>query len=295
MNKQQLRAGLAGVAGLCLLAPSANADLSDLVYQFPTAEAYSVRWDSVQNFSVNREHITAVNPLTTVKENNVTVGAGLIKLSPILANNTLGKQFTTVCLDVGNYLVDANNQPQTKLYSKVTGAGLTGINPEWGNQPSSENAALAIKKAASIAKYFNDTYVKNNTAQADHWQALQLVVWEALYDTPQGLNLAKETPEKRFSVNTTLSTTERQVADALIAYGNSAVLPANLEYSILVPVKKSETDGFYYAVNNQELMFDFGTITVVPEPTTYLAGALLLVPFGVSTLRLLRRKPAVEA
>ena len=28
---------------------------------------------------------------------------------------------------------------------------------------------------------------------------------------------------------------------------------------------------------------------VVPEPTTYLAGALLLLPFGVSTLRRLRR------
>ena len=28
----------------------------------------------------------------------------------------------------------------------------------------------------------------------------------------------------------------------------------------------------------------------VPEPSTYIAGALLLLPFGVSTLRSLRRK-----
>jgi hypothetical protein len=32
------------------------------------------------------------------------------------------------------------------------------------------------------------------------------------------------------------------------------------------------------------------SVTVVPEPTTIVAGALLLLPFGASTLRLLRRK-----
>ena len=30
--------------------------------------------------------------------------------------------------------------------------------------------------------------------------------------------------------------------------------------------------------------------TAVPEPSTYIAGALLLLPFGVSALRSLRRK-----
>ena len=33
-------------------------------------------------------------------------------------------------------------------------------------------------------------------------------------------------------------------------------------------------------------------IQSVPEPTTMIAGALLLLPFGVSTLRLLRRRTA---
>jgi len=32
------------------------------------------------------------------------------------------------------------------------------------------------------------------------------------------------------------------------------------------------------------------SITAVPEPTTMLAGALLLLPFGASTIRGLRRK-----
>jgi hypothetical protein len=37
--------------------------------------------------------------------------------------------------------------------------------------------------------------------------------------------------------------------------------------------------------------YDAGTFefSAVPEPTTLIAGALLLLPFGASTLRILRR------
>jgi len=39
-------------------------------------------------------------------------------------------------------------------------------------------------------------------------------------------------------------------------------------------------------------ILDNVSLTAVPEPTTMLAGALLLVPFGASTLRILRRNRA---
>ena len=38
--------------------------------------------------------------------------------------------------------------------------------------------------------------------------------------------------------------------------------------------------------------FSKASAPVVPEPTTMIAGALLLLPFGVSTLRILRKKSA---
>jgi hypothetical protein len=42
--------------------------------------------------------------------------------------------------------------------------------------------------------------------------------------------------------------------------------------------------------------FEFDNVaynpTPVPEPTTMIAGALLLLPFGASTLRVLRRRTA---
>ena len=43
--------------------------------------------------------------------------------------------------------------------------------------------------------------------------------------------------------------------------------------------------------NGQDQEF-FLLTTPVPEPTTLIAGALLLLPFGASTLRILRRKHA---
>ena len=35
------------------------------------------------------------------------------------------------------------------------------------------------------------------------------------------------------------------------------------------------------------------SLVAVPEPTTMIAGALLLLPFGASTLRMLRKNHAV--
>ena len=43
-------------------------------------------------------------------------------------------------------------------------------------------------------------------------------------------------------------------------------------------------DNFKFGDNND--------LAAVPEPTTMIAGALLLLPFGMSTLRALRRRTA---
>ena len=39
-----------------------------------------------------------------------------------------------------------------------------------------------------------------------------------------------------------------------------------------------------------DLVVEVSCVTPVPEPTTMIAGALLLLPFGASTLRMLRKK-----
>jgi hypothetical protein len=43
-----------------------------------------------------------------------------------------------------------------------------------------------------------------------------------------------------------------------------------------------------YAGGTLQVTYDY-TSTAVPEPTTMLAGAMLLLPFGIGTLRMLRK------
>ena len=45
------------------------------------------------------------------------------------------------------------------------------------------------------------------------------------------------------------------------------------------------------AASGNDFAVDDISVTAVPEPTTALAGALLLLPFGASTIQILRRKP----
>jgi hypothetical protein len=47
---------------------------------------------------------------------------------------------------------------------------------------------------------------------------------------------------------------------------------------------------FLWFGNCGNLHLDDVTLTAVPEPATLLAGALLLIPFGISTLRIVRRR-----
>jgi hypothetical protein len=49
--------------------------------------------------------------------------------------------------------------------------------------------------------------------------------------------------------------------------------------------------GYANGQTSEPYTYDF--VSVVPEPTTLIAGAMLLLPFGASTLRTLRKKPTV--
>ena len=66
--------------------------------------------------------------------------------------------------------------------------------------------------------------------------------------------------------------------DSLGAYGVIALNLFDGAYSTQV----QNPNGQSYNVNQDQL-------AIVPEPTTMIAGALLLLPFGASTLRILRK------
>ena len=64
---------------------------------------------------------------------------------------------------------------------------------------------------------------------------------------------------------------------------------------VVTPLALVEVGGSNFSGNpgwvqpNQDMMAQFVVTAAVPEPTTMLAGALLLLPFGASTLRMLRK------
>ncbi|HEY4416935.1 MAG TPA: PEP-CTERM sorting domain-containing protein [Verrucomicrobiae bacterium] len=78
---------------------------------------------------------------------------------------------------------------------------------------------------------------------------------------------------------------------ATSAYAGSIIAPAGTQVNFEDLLKSEGSD-----LDRNDLEFVFQNISLnpptaaVPEPTTVVAGALLLLPFGVSTLRILRNR-----
>jgi hypothetical protein len=178
-----------------------------------------------------------------------------------------GHDLRTVCLDVGNILHSGD-------YTLADPTGLLGMKPNWGNGVSEENAATALNAAA----YLVYAAGLDNSSQAASFKALQLAVWESLYDSPSALSFA----DGRFTINTVNSVIQGEAQGFLKKLLDAKASPKGvpeMKFQVLV----GDAD-------NQELFFGVGDITPAPEPATIFAGALLLLPLGVSTFRILRRQ-----
>jgi hypothetical protein len=116
--------------------------------------------------------------------------------------------------------------------------------------------------AATLIEGLWGTYYSAATTSASEAAALQVAIWRAvsLGNNPVTLNF-------NLGDGTTLA-----------AYNTATAMLGNItsyaDLEGLVGTIADDTQGF---------------VVAVPEPTTMIAGALLLLPFGASTLRILRR------
>jgi hypothetical protein len=199
--------------------------------------------------------------------------------------------FNTVCTDIGATVYLGQNY----IYSApAVFGGLDGILPSWGagnagiplgtlwgdlTDGQRDNASAAIQAAADI--YYDHQGVLTDTSDGylSRRAALQLAVWEALYDTTAGSTAYSLTGD-RFSVSS------GDLAARNLAATWLSQVDVNARYAgyLLIPDPQNQ-HGLY----SQEMLYN---VTPVPEPTTMIAGALLLLPFGASTLRVLRRNRA---
>lgn len=177
----------------------------------------------------------------------------------------------TFCTDVG---VNWNNNPTA--YTATAFAGANGVLPPWSAVPQ------AIQNASYI---YNQLYIPAataNTLTADQAAGMQLAIWKVLYDTANS---------PKYNALTDFTTGQ------LLAYGFGTA--AMTDAAAYVGDVNSARNGLWNFTqytdtwlkpdlrNSQGLIWN--NTTPVPEPTTMIAGALLLLPFGASTLRILRK------
>jgi hypothetical protein len=198
--------------------------------------------------------------------------AGGIAIDRTAGSTRAPSTYLTVCTDIGGNLWLGG----TYGYAEpIAFSGQSGLNPTWGagNEGSTRgtpnieaNAAAAIQNAAQLfyTHYTELTGVRNGNVTAR--AALQLAVWDALYDSTAGLNTLG-LGNGRFQAT---GTDQAAIDLANLWLGQ---LTGNYSWTgnLLMP---SPTD----PLNNngepaQELLMRTQDFSPVPEPTTLFAGA----------------------
>jgi len=210
--------------------------------------------------------------------------AGGIAITRTGGDTGVPSSYVTVCTDVGGTLYLG----WTYSYDKpVAFSGLSGVNPNWGadngfpaspgnDAPDMTSASKAIQNAAELFYAHFDVLNGNDTiAKA----ALQLAVWDAIYNTDASGALTGT----RFAFSGSAAALANTWLGELT---HSTTYTGGLLYPD--PLNQGNPNG----EPPQELLMRTQDFAPVPEPTTVLAGALLLLPFGASTLRILRKRQA---
>lgn len=186
------------------------------------------------------------------------------------ANNTFN--IGTFCTDVG-----INWNSATTAYKAVAFAGADGVSPAWSTVPA------AIQNASYIYNQYYIPAATGGTLTADEAAGMQLAIWKVLYDTGSNGKLAANVD--------TFTSGQLQA----YGFGTAAMNDAAGYVGDVNSARGGSWDFTQYtdtwldpvASNSQGLIWN--NTTPVPEPTTMIAGALLLLPFGASTLRILRK------
>jgi hypothetical protein len=191
--------------------------------------------------------------------------------------------FQTFCIEYNEEFGPGNKYDYKENTGAVAGgAGANAIDPNTGLAMDNisigtaylysqfRNGGLVISTAAQAGQVQNAIWYLENEINLTQLSTMNGVDGTYYY------NLAK----------TGTSTTDTTVFnDSLGAYDVIALNLFNGAYS--TPVQGP--NGKIYNLNQDQLAIDPG-FTQVPEPTTMIAGALLLLPFGASTLRILRKR-----
>jgi hypothetical protein len=285
MKKSKCLVQVLSVATVTLLGVSA-AKAALVNYNIVNSEA------DLETFNLEYNGPTSYpsGPVGTVTLNSALVGG--IQISKVSGGAGLPSAYTTVCTDLGGSVYLGS----TYGYDLDTFSGQTGIDPNWGLNAydgSLTSGQLLIEQGKAIQNaaylfYTYNSYLKSGTPA--QMAALQLAVWQAVYDTTLSGSVA--------SIGSTLSSSARFAVtggdSSAISLANTMLATLNgtgsygLTGDLLFP-DPNTTQGNGDGNPVQELLMRTQDATPVPEPSAMLAGAVMLLPFGASTLRVLRK------
>jgi len=166
--------------------------------------------------------------------------------------------FETFCL---NYAVNAN---LGSTYSYQMG---TVIHPNAGDGYVTPNYSYVTLGTAWLYSQFRDNAFGLQTAPNE---GLALAIWYLQHDA-HGTDTGTAAGTSGYYIN---------LADAAVGAGNVATDANGMYgvYAMSLTTGAADTAGFAQP-----------QLAIVPEPTTFLAGGLLLLPFAISGVRMIRR------
>ncbi|MCW5553915.1 MAG: hypothetical protein KIS67_17390 [Verrucomicrobiae bacterium] len=179
--------------------------------------------------------------------------------------------FTTFCLDIDTTL--ANGWWQSGSFSEVPLTSDTG---------KVRQGVASLQYAAQLYQTFAGTIPAGGwtSAQKAEGSALQLAIWEVLYEygTAGAFNLSSGPGFTVTSGDSAIRARAQDMLDSLTFGAPDTSLSTTFWNA-------ANADGS--ARSSQDLI---GPMTPIPEPTTCIAGALLLLPFLGSTLRVWQKR-----
>jgi hypothetical protein len=216
--------------------------------------------------------------------NGALAGGILInQISETPGGPSMPASYVTVCTDIEGTLYLGQqyeyNTPVTPF------SGQSGVNPMWGDGSNDGSAAKAIQNAAHLFYAYGQLTSAGIGGTTEQKAALQLAVWAALYNTTTSGSVTGS----RFSFAASGADANAINTD-VNAWLSDLTGNYDLPGYLLFPSQLTgvNADG----QPPQELLIGVlpGMPTAVPEAPTVITGALLLLPFAASTIRILRRK-----
>jgi len=223
-------------------------------------------------YQINNGGLESFN--VTIDGNSINGAlAGGIQINKISGDASMPSSYVTVCTDIEGTLY--LGQSYEYVTPETPFSGQSGVNPQWGDGTAG-SAAQAIQNAAYLFSTYGQLTSTGLGGTTEQKAALQLAVWEALYNTTAGGGVTGT----RFTVSSGDATAIADASSLVSGLTGNYGLAGYLLYPTqLIGVNANGEPP-------QELLI------AVPEPTTVVAGALLLLPFAASTFRILRKNRA---